>query len=220
MTSKTALIAGATGLVGKELLQQLLENDKYGKVISLVRREVSLKHPKLQQIVVNFDKLDEVASQLKADEYYCCLGTTLKKAGSKENFAKVDYLYPVNLASIAEKNKVKKYLLISALSADKNSMIFYNKVKAEVEEEISKKNIESIFIFRPSILLGEREEERLGEKIIIKLYKPLSFLLNGPLKKFRPIHRREVASGMIHVANKEEMKGVHIFESEEIKALK
>lgn len=218
MASKTALIAGATGLVGKKLLHKLLQNDNYARVISVVRREMPSNHPKLEQLVVDFDKLEEVAPGLVADEFYCCLGTTMKKAGSKENFAKVDYLYPVNLASIAEKNKCKKYLLISAMGADKDSIIFYNKVKGEVEEDISKKNIESIYIFRPSLLLGNREEERLGEIVASKIYKPLSFMLKGPLEKLKPIHAKEVASGMVNVAQKD-LKGVHIFKSEEIKTL-
>ena len=217
MASKTALIAGATGLVGKKLLHKLLQNDNYHKVISLVRRDMPSNHPKLEQVLVDFDKLEEVAPELKADDYFCCLGTTMKKAGSKENFAKVDYLYPVNLATIAEKNNSKKYLLISAMGADTQSFIFYNKVKGEVEEDISKKNIESIYIFRPSLLLGNREEERLGEKIATHIYKPLSFLLKGPLEKLKPIHAKEVASGMVNMAQKD-LKGVHIFKSEEIKS--
>ncbi len=129
MKLKTAIIAGATGLVGKELLQNLLDNKNYEKVISIVRRKTSLNHPKLEQKIIDFDNLDEIASELIADEYFCCLGTTMKKAGSKEKFADVDYLYPVNLATIAQANNAKKYLLISAMGADKKSIIFYNKVK-------------------------------------------------------------------------------------------
>ncbi|CAN5448746.1 oxidoreductase [soil metagenome] len=217
MASNTALIAGATGLVGKKLLHRLLQNDNYNKVISLVRSEEPSNHPKLEQMIVDFDKLEEVALNLAADDYFCCLGTTMKKAGSKENFAKVDYLYPVNLASIAEKNKCKKYLLVSAMGADKKSLFFYNKVKGEVEEDISKKNIESIYIFRPSLLLGNREEERMGEKIATNIYKPLSFMLYGPLAKYKPIQAKEVATGMVNMAQKD-LKGVHIFQSEEIKS--
>ncbi|MDQ3396071.1 MAG: oxidoreductase [Bacteroidota bacterium] len=216
MEFKVALIAGATGMVGKELQEQLLKSNHYRMVISLVRKQLPSNHPKLQQIIVNYDKLDAIASQLIADDYYCCLGTTMKKAGSKENFAKVDYLYPVNLASIAEKNKAKKYLLISAMGADKNSSIFYNKVKGEVEEGISQKAIKSIYIFRPSLLVGDREEERVGEKIATKIMVPISKLMVGPLKNYKPIHAREVAEGMINMAQKDE-EGVHIFTSEEIK---
>ncbi|MDQ3534090.1 MAG: hypothetical protein M3421_00515 [Bacteroidota bacterium] len=142
----------------------------------------------------------------------------MKKAGSKEKFADVDYLYPVNLATIAQANNAKKYLLISAMGADKKSIIFYNKVKGEVEEDISKKNIETIYIFRPSLLTGDREEERIGEKIAIRILKPLSKLMKGPLKKYKPIHAREVAAGMVNMAHKN-LKGVHIIQSEDIKAL-
>jgi len=218
MESKTAIIAGATGLVGKQLLNGLLENNRYKKVISLVRNKVPLNHPKLEQIVIDFDKLDEVAPKLQGEDFFCCLGTTMKKAGSKENFAKVDYLYPVNLASIAQKNKAEKYLLISAMGANKDSKFFYNKVKGEVEEGVSGKNIESIFIFRPSLLMGEREEERMGEKIATKVVAPLSRLFIGPLEKYKPIHAKEVADGMIKMANKD-LKGQHIIDSEDIKAL-
>ena len=218
MKLKTAIIAGATGLVGKELLQNLLDNKNYEKVISIVRRKTSLNHPKLEQKIIDFDNLDEIASELEADDFFCCLGTTMKKAGSKEKFADVDYLYPVNLATIAQANNAKKYLLISAMGADKKSIIFYNKVKGEVEEDISKKNIEAIYIFRPSLLTGDREEERIGEKIAIRVLKPLSKLMKGPLKKYKPIHAKEVASGMVNMAQKN-LKGVHIIQSEDIKAL-
>lgn len=218
MELKTAVIAGATGLVGKELLNNLLDNDQYKKVISLVRRETPVNHSKLEEWVVDFDKLDEDAPRMMADEFFCCLGTTMEKAGSKEAFANVDYLYPVNLASIAQKNNAKKYLLISAMGADKNSSFFYNKVKGEVEEGISEKDIRSVYIFRPSLLLGEREEERTGEKIASKVAEPLSGLLVGPLKKYRPIHAKEVADGMMKMAQKD-LKGVHFIKSEEIKSL-
>ncbi len=218
MKLKTAIIAGATGLVGKELLQNLLDNKNYEKVISIVRRKTSLNHPKLEQKIIDFDNLDEIASELEADDFFCCLGTTMKKAGSKEKFADVDYLYPVNLSTIAQANNAKKYLLISAMGADKKSIIFYNKVKGEVEEDISKKNIEAIYIFRPSLLTGDREEERIGEKIAIRVLKPLSKLMKGPLKKYKPIHAKDVASGMVNMAQKN-LKGVHIIQSEDIKAL-
>jgi len=213
--SKTAIIAGATGLVGNELLQLLLQSDAYEKVIALTRKPLATTHAKLDNEIVDFDKLDTLAEVLKGDDVFCCLGTTMKKAGSKEKFKKVDYEYPINLAAITKKQGAEQYFLISALGADKNSSVFYNKVKGEVEEEIKKLDFQSFHVFRPSLLLGPRKEDRVGEDAAKTIFKIFGFIFVGPLKKYKAIKHDKVARAMLTIANKNE-SGFHIHESKEL----
>ncbi len=214
--NKTALVAGATGLVGKELLAKLLEDDAYTSVTTVSRKPINTTHEKLGQIVTDFDELEEVKDQLAADDVYCCLGTTMKQAGSKEKFYKVDYAYPLLLAQLAKAAGAKKYLLISAMGADKDSSMYYNEVKGKIEEAIEQISFESVLIFRPSLLLGDRKEVRTGEAIAKKLMTGLEFLMIGPLKKYRAIEASTVAAVMIGTANGD-LQGIHIFESEKMK---
>ena len=129
---KTALIAGATGLVGSYLLRMLLQSDRYSKVIAVVRKPIEIKDTKLEQKVIDFDKL-AVTPGLTADDIFCCLGTTMKKAGSKEKFYKVDYTYVVELAKVTSRQFASQFLVVSAMGTDKNSRFFYNRVKGEME---------------------------------------------------------------------------------------
>lgn len=212
---KTAVIAGASGLVGKQLMFKLLENNIYDKVISFVRRNTTISHPKLEEIVVNFDALPNLTF---ADEvhFFCCLGTTIKKAGSQDAFYKVDYQYVYNFALLANQSALSKFLLISALGADANSTIFYNKVKGDIERDIMTLPISSIFIFRPSLLVGNREEFRFGEKIGIVIANLLSIFLMGSLSKYKPTHAVVLAEKMIEKANNEELRGKFYVENDEI----
>ena len=134
---KTALIAGASGLIGSQLLPLLLNGDRYERVNVLTRSALHLEHPKFKNLVVNFDQLSSSGQLLEADDVFCCLGTTMKKAGSKEAFRKVDHTYPLELAKVSKQCGARQYLLVSALGANKNSSIFYNAVKGEVEEAIA-----------------------------------------------------------------------------------
>ena len=219
MTERSALIAGASGLVGRQLLAILLDSGYYQKVYVLTRRSLNLLHPKAVELVIDFDKLDKMQFP-EVEDVFCCLGTTMKKAGSKEAFRKVDYTYPLELAKVAASSGASQYLLVSALGARKNSFFFYNRVKGEIEEDISKISLfKKVAIFRPSLLLGEREDERAGEgvaKVLMRLVKPF---MRGPFRKYRPIHARTVANGMYKVARQTEVRGVQIYESEEIKPL-
>ncbi|QDA59465.1 NAD-dependent epimerase/dehydratase family protein [Hymenobacter jejuensis] len=212
---KTALIAGATGLVGSTLLPLLLASERYAKVITVGRRPLPLVHPKLEQRVMDLDQLEENRLGLIADDVYCCLGTTMRQAGSKEAFYKVDYLYVVKLAAITAGNFAAQFLVVSAMGADAESRIYYNRVKGEMEDAVRQTPFRVIHIFRPSLLLGERREKRLGEQIGFVLMKLLNPLLLGPLRKYRAVPAAAVARAMIRAAA-EDGGGVRVHLSDEI----
>lgn len=212
---KTAIIAGASGLVGGHCLQLLLNDASYDTVIAPVRKKLPLEHPKLRQHVVDFDDLRASAGILRGDELFCCLGSTMKKAGSREAFRKVDYEYPKALAEIARGNGVKRFLIVTALGADPRSRIFYNRVKGEVEEAVRALPFEAVHILRPSMLLGERRESRPAERIGGAAMRALAFLMRGPLKNYRAIRAEDVARAMVDAAGSG-AKGVIIHDSGEM----
>ncbi len=206
---KVALIAGATGLIGNQLLELLLNDPEYHLVKAITRSPLKLKHEKLQNIIIDFDRLSELDSQIAGDVVFCCLGTTMKKAGSKEAFRKVDYTYPLELATTTHRLGAQQFLLVSALGADKNASIYYNKVKGEVEEAIGKVGFRSYHIMRPSLLLGPRDESRPGEDAAKFFYKAFGFLIP---EKYKAVDAVKVARAMIRLA-RDEKEGVHIHES-------
>jgi uncharacterized protein YbjT (DUF2867 family) len=206
---KTAIIAGASGLVGKQLLYQLIESNQYTEVIVLVRKPIAISSPILKQLVVNFDELQNWSAYLVGNDVFCCIGTTIKKAGSQANFKKIDYDYSLNLANITSKNGCENFFLISALGANANSKVFYNKVKGELEEALGKLNFKSLYCFQPSLLLGNRTEFRLGEKLAQIIFKPISkILIFFGAKKYAAITDIQVAKAMLYYAQKKE-KGNH-----------
>ena len=214
--AKTALIAGATGLVGSYLLEKLLYDDHYEKIMVISRQKPDHEHTKLTPVLIpDFDHLADYKDQLKADDVFCCLGTTMAKAGSKEAFRKVDQDYVVGLATIAKENNAGQFLMISALGADKTSTVFYNQVKGKTEEKILAIDFPETHIFRPSLLMGPRTEKRVGEDAAKTFYKWFNFIFIGPLKKYKGIHAEKVAQNMLHFA-KEEMPGKHIHENKEL----
>lgn len=205
---RTALLAGSTGLIGRQLLQLLLESSRYSKVIALTRHDLP-GHPRLVQVRTEFGELREKAHEIKADDVFCCLGTTMEKAGSKKNFYKVDFEYPLQLAKITNASGAKQFLLVSALGANKKSGIYYNRVKGEIEEAILQVGFETVHIFRPSLLRGKREEKRAGERAAQLLYRIVGFLIP---KKYKAIDSLKVANAMLSLAAQEQ-KGVFIHES-------
>lgn len=205
---RTALLAGSTGLIGRQLLQLLLESSRYSKVIALTRHDLP-GHPRLVQVRTEFGELREKAHEIKADDVFCCLGTTMEKAGSKKNFYKVDFEYPLQLAKITNASGAKQFLLVSALGANKKSGIYYNRVKGEIEEAILQVGFETVHIFRPSLLRGRREEKRAGERAAQLLYRIVGFLIP---KKYKAIDSLKVANAMLSLAAQEQ-KGVFIHES-------
>lgn len=215
-TERKALILGATGLIGRELAKLLSQTDYYQKIYVLVRRETGLSSDKLEEIIANFDDLQESLNSIQADDVYNCLGTTMKKAGSKEEFHKVDFGYPIEIARIMKKKGSGTFLNVSALGAKKDSLIFYNRVKGELEAALQDTGFSSLVIFRPSLLLGERNEKRIGEDIAKRTYKILDKIFIGPLKKYSGIKGRTVAHAMFEMA-KRKQQGLTILESDEIK---
>lgn len=210
--NKTALIAGSTGLIGSQLLQMLLDSDRYSHVVALTRQDLPLQHPKLTQLKIDFSKLGQSLDDFAADDIYCCLGTTIAKAGTKENFYQVDFYYPLLLAKSGKQRGAKQYMLVSALGADKNSSIYYSQVKGDIEEAVTNEHFDSLHIFRPSLLLGPRSEQRSGEDAAKIFYKIFGFLIP---KKYKAIDSAKVARAMLHFASQEQ-KGTHIHESKDL----
>ncbi|WP_028400004.1 oxidoreductase [Ectobacillus panaciterrae] len=215
MKKRTALVLGASGLVGQELVQQLLDSPHYTSVTILVRREMEWEDEKLQQKIVDFHILEQYEALFAADDVYSCLGTTIKKAKTKENFMKVDYEYTMRAAKLAEQHKVRNFLVISSMGADSKSLFFYSQVKGKVEAELKQLSIQGIHIFRPSLLLGDREEFRFGEKMAEKISGVLPFLYKGVLEKYKPIEVKQVAKAMYETALLDKT-GIHIYESREM----
>ena len=215
---KSALVVGATGLVGSDLVKLLVEDEFYSKVKLLVRHAPEMTSPKLEVIIDDFQNLDRLGKKLQADHVYCCLGTTMKKAGSKDKFYQVDFHYPLEIAKASQQEGAVQFFLVSAMGADVKSKIFYNRVKGEIEVAVSSIPFQGVNIFRPSLLLGDRKEKRLGEGIAKWISHLVSFLMVGSLKKYKAIEAKEVASGMLKIA-KQELHGFYIFESDQIKRI-
>lgn len=216
MNQRVAIVAGGTGLVGGELVQELLIDPSWSKVYLLVRKPLEWTHSKLELILTDWEKLPEFPQGVT--DAFCTLGTTIGKAGSKENFKKVDLEYPSSFAKVCKKKGVKSFFIVTALGADPNSFAFYNQVKGEVETEISKLGFETLGIFRPSLLEGDRKEFRLAEKIGSKLAFLINPLLLGPFKKYRSIHAKTVAKSMLNLAWSGKI-GNFIIESDKIQVL-
>jgi hypothetical protein len=213
-----ALIAGASGMVGNELLNLMLQSTNFTEVVSLVRKQSSQSNVKYSEVIIEWDNVLQCNLPDKLDVAFCCLGTTMKTAGSKEAFKKVDYEYAVNFAKLAHKHAIKCFVLISAMGADAQSSIFYNKVKGETEEAIAQLGFQSLYIMQPSLLLGNRKEKRVGEKIAMYVLEFLNPIMRGPLKKYAAIQGLSVAKSMCWAALQQKA-GLHIFQSDQLHEL-
>jgi uncharacterized protein YbjT (DUF2867 family) len=205
--SSVAVIAGASGLVGQECLRLLL--NRYDSVISLVRKPTGLACERR----IDFDRLDTIEIPRGA-HVYSALGSTIKKAGSEAAFRRVDFDYPRMLAARAAAGGAK-FILVSSVGADKASRNFYLRVKGELEEAIAALPLEAALFFRPSVLIGDREEKRTGETVGIVIARTLTFVLAGPLRKYRAIPAGTVAEGMVSAANSD-VRGVHAYHYDDI----
>ncbi len=206
MSSKKALIVGATGLVGKALVRHLLEKDSYEEIVILTRRELAIKDNRLKIVMIDhFDKLSEFKDQMNVQDIYCTIGTTRKKAGSKENFLKIDYEYPIELAKLTmDQPNFQQFLMVTSLGADPESPLFYNETKGKLEEALIALDMRSLSIFQPSLLLGYRDEFRLMEEIGKFFSALLSFFVVGSKKRLWSIRGDEVAESMYLVSKKNE----------------
>lgn len=208
-------LVGATGLVGGELLSILSSIQEVSRVKAVTRRPLGKVPARTENIILDLDSLANHAEALKAPVFVCCLGTTIKQAGSQEAFRKVDYQYVIEFAKLAEKSGAQKFLVVSAMGANAESSIFYNKVKGEMERDLKKLHIPQIEIFRPSLILGNRKEKRTAEELFQKLNPVMNFILQGPLKKYRGIEASDIAKAMT-IAILSFQPGFHVYESDQI----
>lgn len=213
--SKKALIVGATGLIGHYCLEGLLEAPQYSEVIALVRKPCNVEHSKLREVFTDFENIETSLSTLVVDDVYCCLGTTIKKAGSKVDFRKIDFALVINIARIMRQRDTHQFVVISAMGAHKESKIFYNRVKGEMETALQLLGYPCLRILRPSLLLGPRKECRVGEKIGVMLAPLLQCVLFGRMKQYRPVEATSVAKFMVKIASGAPHAGVHIYESDQ-----
>jgi len=212
---KTAIIIGATGLVGKQLLRLLLIDREFQKIIVFTRRSVEIKNKKLQEFIVDFDDFKSWKKDIKGDVLFSCLGTTIKKAGSKENQYRVDFTYQFNVAKAAAENGVEQLVLISSLGANPKSSIFYSRIKGELDEAVKKLPFRRVSVFRPSALVGNRHEERAGEKTMIKVTRFFVIILPF-LKKYKPIDATIVAAAMVNIVERQDGEKYTIYNNIEL----
>jgi len=214
---KTALLFGSSGLVGGHLLNQLIKDNKYSKIKLFVRTDPEISDPKVEVIKTNFNNLQNHKEDIKGDDCFFCIGTTKQNSPDKDKYKRVELDIPREIAQIAKLNLVNSFIFVSAIYANSKSSGDYVRFKGLVEEELKRLNFMKLALMRPSFLMGDRKEKRVGEKIGIFVFKLLSLLLLGPLKKMRPIHSETVAKAMIRAANENLEK--NIFESNEIAEL-
>lgn len=216
---RSALVVGATGLVGSSLVKLLCESKEYAAVNVISRRPLDYTHPKL---VVKLREFDQIADQdiEFAHEVFCCLGTTMKKAGSKQQFEKVDFEYPLTIAAIAKNRGIDHFIVISAMGANEKALAYYSQVKGKLEAELIKMDFPQLSIVRPSLITGERQEFRLGETVGDKVLKVLNPILAGPMKKLRSIPADQIALAMKVIALYGTKPKVAIYLSDELLKMK
>lgn len=209
--SRTALLAGATGLVGSHVLQFLLADTNWSRVVTVGRRTTPQRYDKLEQRVLDLGAIEALGDLPHADDVFCCLGTTIKQAGSQQAFRRVDHDFVVGLARAGLRHGATQFLLVSAIGADPESRVFYSRVKGETETAVRRLPYRAIQIFRPSLLLGERAEFRLGERIAMMAAPIMPLFLPGRLRRLRPIRAAGVARAMVRIA-REAPRGPNVFE--------
>ncbi len=215
---KKAILYGASGLVGSNILQELLNNSDYEQITAVARKDLSVKHPKLKTLIGDFNSLIGLADEVKADEVYIALGTTRKKTPDDTTYYQIDHDYPVLAAKIARENGANSVFLVSSIGANANSSLFYPKTKGQTEQDIIALNFEHTHIFRPSMIQGNRTEKRPVEKIIGIIWKAVTPLLSGRMNKYRGIEAKQIATAMIEAAKNPSEK-VKIYHWQEMNQL-
>ena len=211
---KTALVFGSTGLVGGHLLDQLIKNENYNKIKLFVRSEIIINDLKVEIVKTDFSNIEKHKEEMTGDHCYFCIGTTKQNSPDKDEYRRVELDLPKQIAQITKSNSVNSFVFVSSGYADPNSSGDYLKFKGLVEEELKRLSFNKLGIMRPSFLIGDRKEKRLGEKLGIFVFKLLSPLFLGPLKKMKPIHSEKVAKAMIKISNGDFRQ--QVFESNEI----
>lgn len=196
MKSKTAIILGATGLTGSLLLQKLLADDNYAKIKLFSRRLSEIKHPKIEEFIGDILNLEQFKTDFTADEVFCCIGTTKAKTKDTDKYIAIDYGIPYNAAQLAKENGIKFFAVISAMGANADSSIFYNRTKGEMENAVLSQKIERTYILRPSLIRGNRKEKRFGEDFANAIFSVLNFLMVGGLKKYRSIKAETISNAL------------------------
>lgn len=211
-SSRVAIVPGATGLVGRNLVRVLLEGDAYARVVALARRETPTLGPRHEPTLVDYDRLEEAHLPMEGADVFCALGTTIRDAGSREAFRRVDFTYVVRLAAVAASHGARSFSLVSAVSADPKSRVFYSRIKGEAERAVAASGVPIVHLFRPSLLLGERDAIRMGESVAAALLRPLTPVLRGPLANLRPIFGETVARAMVAAALTDDVPGVRVYD--------
>lgn len=212
------ILVGASGLIGNHLLSNLISSDDISEITLLVRNKMGISNPKVLEIVINFDEINQYSSKITGDIIYCCIGTTKSKTPDANNYRKIDLEYPLNLGKIGAENGVSQFHVISSLGANSESKNAYLQLKGELEKELKKLSIPSLHIYQPSFLEGKRKENRPLEKIMLPIMKLINPLLLGPFENYRSIKSSDVAKAMIN-QSKKELKGVFTYPSKQIKKL-
>ncbi|MCG7410248.1 NAD-dependent epimerase/dehydratase family protein [Paenibacillus sp. ACRRX] len=213
MTKDTALVLGATGLVGSELMARI--HTYYKRVIVLSRRPVIVPFPNVEVHTIDFDRIDQYAALFQAEDVFCCLGTTIKQAKSKEAFRKVDYIYPLQAGKLSAAAQVRSFTIITAMGSSPKSAFFYSRVKGDLETGLQALPLRALHIVRPSLIIGARQEFRLGERAAAAISPLLSPILRGPLLKYRPIQASIIAEAMLYAASSG-LGGTHIYPSDQL----
>jgi len=214
---KKAIVFGASGLVGSQLVDLLTDDINYDKIVLFNRRPLSLNSSKIEEHIVNFDEMEKFSDKISEGTVFCSLGSTIRKAKTIENFIKVDYEIPFKIAKAAKQNNIESFILVSSIGANSKSRNYYTKTKGKIEEELLHLSFNHVKILRPSMLLGQRKEFRLFELIGKIIMQILGFLFIGKLKRYKGIQARNVAKAMIWLSvNKTDQV---IFESDEINEL-
>lgn len=193
------LVVGATGLVGSHLVELLIKDERFDLIHIFVRNKTEYSHSKIIEYIVDFENLEYYFQNINVSIIYCCIGTTIKIAGTQRNFEKVDFDIPISLALIAKANKINSFVVVSSIGANANSSSFYLRTKGKMEKELINIGISNTKIFRPSMLLGKRKENRILEKIGSSIFTTLAPLLLGNISKYRPIHAKILTKSMINI---------------------
>lgn len=196
-----AVIVGATGLVGRELVRVLLNNKKYSKVTVIARKRLSVVHPRLEQQLISFDELHECPKEwFEEADVFCTLGTTMKKAKTKEMFRRVDHDYVIEVGKLVARHQARKLIVVTAMGANEQSVFFYNKVKGQTERNLQELKLPQLIIVRPSLIIGDRHEFRFGEALATKLSGWLSFVFKGKMSKYQPNEAKVIAQALSKLA--------------------